>query len=195
MARGPDAARPTPCAPHLRDTPPSRRALRWRWTWCFEWLPACGSPAEGTWEHGNGGGGSREMVGTRGAGRKHEGLPNGLSGGTGTCSVLSHCAPCLFVCIRAVPNPSWGLLNNSRVLGCKPLPLPARMCHWVSPCPRMWLFRALGAVPSSETPPLAAEQKRGPRSCIPGPRGCVICVGPERLVSRWSCVWHGFCVD
>ena len=43
----------------------------------------------GTWEHGNGGGGSREMVGTRGAGRKHEGLPNGLSGETGTCSVLS----------------------------------------------------------------------------------------------------------
>jgi hypothetical protein len=27
-----------------------------------------------------GGGGSREMAGTRGAGRKHEGLPDGLSG-------------------------------------------------------------------------------------------------------------------
>jgi hypothetical protein len=51
----------------------------------------------GTWEHGNGGGGSREMVGTRGAGRKHEGLPNGMSGETGTCLVLSHCAPCLCV--------------------------------------------------------------------------------------------------
>jgi hypothetical protein len=34
------------------------------------------------WEHGNMGTGgveSREMAGTRGAGRKHEGLPNGLS--------------------------------------------------------------------------------------------------------------------
>ena len=41
----------------------------------------------GTWEHGNMGTGgveSREMAGTRGAGRKHEGLPNGLSGETGT---------------------------------------------------------------------------------------------------------------
>jgi hypothetical protein len=89
-------------------------------------------------EHGNGGGGSREMVGTRGAGRKHEAglLPNGLPvwrdwhlfGPKPLCP--------LFVCIRAVPNPSWGLLNTSRVLGCKPLPLPARMYHWVSPCPR-----------------------------------------------------------
>ena len=38
--------------------------------------------ALGTWEHGNMGTGgveSREMAGTRGAGRKHEGLPNGLS--------------------------------------------------------------------------------------------------------------------
>jgi hypothetical protein len=34
------------------------------------------------------------MAGIRGAGRKHEGLPSGLSGETGTCSVLSHCAPC-----------------------------------------------------------------------------------------------------
>jgi hypothetical protein len=50
----------------------------------------------GTWEHGNGGGGSREMVGTRGAGRKHEGLPNGLSGETGTCSVLATVPP---VCV------------------------------------------------------------------------------------------------
>jgi hypothetical protein len=79
----------------------------------------------GTWEHGNtgtGGGGSREMAGIRGAGRKHEGLPNGLSGETGTCPVLSHCAPCL-TSIRVAPNPSWGLLNRSRMMGCKPLPL------------------------------------------------------------------------
>jgi hypothetical protein len=40
-----------------------------------------------------------------------------------------------------VPNPSWGLMNGSRMLGCKPLPLPARMCHWVLPCPRTRLFR------------------------------------------------------
>jgi hypothetical protein len=42
---------------------------------------AAGSGNMGTWEHGNGGGGSREMAGTRGAGRKHEGHPNGLSCG------------------------------------------------------------------------------------------------------------------
>jgi hypothetical protein len=65
----------------------------------------------------------------------------------------------LFVCIRVAPNPSWGLLNSSRMLGCKPLPLPARVCHWVSPCPRMGLSRggSYRAVPSSETPPLTAE--------------------------------------
>jgi hypothetical protein len=77
---------------------------------------------------GTGGGGSREMAGTRGAGRKHEGLPNRLSGETGTCPVLSHCAPCL-TSIRVAPNPSWGLLNRSRMMGCEPLPLPARMTH------------------------------------------------------------------
>jgi hypothetical protein len=48
----------------------------------------------GTWERG---GRLQGMVGTRGAGRKHEGPPNGLSGETGTCLVLSHCAPCLCV--------------------------------------------------------------------------------------------------
>jgi hypothetical protein len=43
-----------------------------------------GHPHGQSWEHGNmgtweqGGGGSREMAGTRGAGRKHEGLPNGF---------------------------------------------------------------------------------------------------------------------
>jgi hypothetical protein len=39
----------------------------------------------------------QEMVGTKGAGRKHEGLPNGLSEETGTCPVLSHFPPCLCV--------------------------------------------------------------------------------------------------
>jgi hypothetical protein len=53
------------------------------------------SAGTGTWEWEQGGGGSREMAGTRGAGRKHEGLPNGLSGETGTWTVLSHCTPCL----------------------------------------------------------------------------------------------------
>jgi hypothetical protein len=49
----------------------------------------------------------------------------GLPGETGTCSVLTKPLCPLFVCIRVVPSPSWGLLNKSRVLGCKPLPLPA----------------------------------------------------------------------
>jgi hypothetical protein len=50
---------------------------------------------------GTGGVGSREMPGTRRAGRKHEGPPNGLSGETGTWCVRSSAIvppdPCLCV--------------------------------------------------------------------------------------------------
>ena len=65
------AAAPSGAAgnPGSRQTPHNKRP------WFFE-------KRSDTWEYGDmgtGGGGSREMAGTRGAGRKHEGLPNGLS--------------------------------------------------------------------------------------------------------------------
>ena len=127
----------------------------------------------GTWEHGNRGGRIQGNGRDQGSGTQARRTPERpvwrdwhLFGPKPLCP--------LFVCIRAVPNPSWGLLNNSRVLGCKPLPLPARMCHWVSPCPRVGLFRALRAVPSPETPPLAAEARTALLHS-PGPRSHGFC--------------------
>jgi hypothetical protein len=95
----------------------------------------------GTWAHGNRGGrlqGNGRDQGSGTQARRTPGRPVWidwhLSGPKPLC-------PLFLTSIRVAPNPSWGLLNRSRMMGCKPLPLPARMCNWVSPSPRTGLFR------------------------------------------------------
>jgi hypothetical protein len=56
----------------------------------------------------------------------------------------------LFVCIRAVPNPSWGLLNNFRVLGCVYLYIIERHAKWVS---AQWPYLSQPSVMRNGSPP------------------------------------------
>jgi hypothetical protein len=96
----------------------------------------------GTWERG--GGGSREMAGTRGAGRKHEGLPNRLSG-RAKCSyrrtwsnILLQSAP------RVAPWVPWGIVGPTLFRGARKTPNGVAACRAVRPL-TFWGSRAAGA--------------------------------------------------